>query len=114
VLFRDLMAVENVALPWREIIWALRRLEARGVLRGGHFVAGFVGEQYALPSAIEALRAIRREPRHQTTVRLSGCDPLNLTGAILKGTRVPALRTQFVTCCDGAVVTSEAETEVAL
>jgi ATP-dependent Lhr-like helicase len=106
VVFRDLLAFESFALPWREIVWALRRLEARGKLRGGRFVSGFVGEQYALPEAVERLRAVRREPRRGTTLRLSACDPLNLTGTILPGPRVPALRTQFVTYCDGALAES--------
>jgi ATP-dependent Lhr-like helicase len=101
VVLRDVLAGESLALPWREILYALRRLEARGVLRGGRFVAGFVGEQYALPQAIEQLRAVRREPRRGLRIELSGCDPLNLTGIILPGPRVPALRTQQVSLCDG-------------
>ena len=63
VVFRDLLARETVALAWREILWALRRLEARGLIRGGRFVTGPVGEQYALPEAVEALRETRRSPR---------------------------------------------------
>jgi ATP-dependent Lhr-like helicase len=108
VVFRDVLAFESFALPWREIVWALRRLEARGKLRGGRFVNGFVGEQYALPEAVEMLRAVRREPRRGSVVRLSACDPLNLTGAILHGARVPALRTQFVSYRDGALAEAEA------
>jgi ATP-dependent Lhr-like helicase len=88
-------------LPWRDIVRALRRLEARGVLRGGHFVSGFSGEQYASPEAVEQLRAIRREPRRGVRVELSGCDPLNLTGVLFSGPRVPALRTHRVTFHDG-------------
>ena len=60
VVFWDLMAREDLALPWREVVWALRRLEARGVVRGGRFVTGFAGEQYALPEAVEELRRVRR------------------------------------------------------
>ena len=60
VVFRDVVARETLAPPWREILAALRRMEARGEIRGGRFVAGYVGEQYALPDAIEALRAARR------------------------------------------------------
>ena len=68
VVFRDLVARETLAVPWREILWALRRLEARGTIRGGRFVTGFVGEQYALPDAVEApprrpaARALRARP----------------------------------------------------
>ena len=60
VVFRDVIARESLAPPWRELLIVLRRMEARGEIRGGRFVAGFVGEQYALPEAIEALRAVRR------------------------------------------------------
>ena len=102
VVFYDLVAGENLALPWREILWALRRLEARGQLRGGHFVTGFVGEQYALPETIERLRAVRRETKRGQVIRLSACDPLNLTGVLFRTARVPALRTNYVTYCDGA------------
>jgi ATP-dependent Lhr-like helicase len=60
VVFRDLLARESLAPPWRDLLVALRRLEARGEIRGGRFVAGFVGEQFALPQAVDALRAVRR------------------------------------------------------
>jgi ATP-dependent Lhr-like helicase len=102
VVFYDLVSCEDLALPWREILWALRRLEARGQLRGGHFVTGFVGEQYALPETIAQLRAIRREPKRGQTVRLSACDPLNLTGVLFRSPRVAALRSNYVTYFDGA------------
>ena len=101
VVFWDLMARENLALPWREIVWALRRLEARGLVRGGRFVAGVAGEQYALPEAVEELRRVRRSPPEGATVRLSGTDPLNLVGIVLPGARVPALRTNRVAYRDG-------------
>ena len=104
VLFRDLLARESLALPWREILYALRRLEARGVIRGGRFVAGFVGEQFALPGAVEALRHTRRLPRTQEQVVLSAADPLNLVGILSPGPRVPVLRTQRIVYCDGAAL----------
>jgi ATP-dependent Lhr-like helicase len=100
VLF-DLMARETLALPWREVTWALRRLEARGLIRGGRFVAGFTGEQYALPEAVDELRRVRRSARSGQEVRLSAADPLNLIGVILPGARVPAVRTNWVTYRDG-------------
>ena len=101
VVFRDLLARESLALPWREVLWALRRIEARGSARGGRFVTGFVGEQYALPGAVDALRAMRRRERTGEVVRLSAADPLNLVGIVLPGPRVPALRTNSITYRDG-------------
>ena len=71
VVFFDLLARETLAVPWREILWALRRMEARGVIRGGRFVTGFVGEQYALPGAVDALRSTRRLPRNGEIVEVS-------------------------------------------
>lgn len=102
VVFYELVATETCALPWRELIQALRRLEARGVVRGGRFVTGFSGEQYASPEAVEQLRALRREPRTGQRITLSACDPLNLTGVLFAGARVPALRAHTVTFRDGA------------
>jgi ATP-dependent Lhr-like helicase len=101
VVFRDLAVRESLAVPWREVLWALRRMEARGTARGGRFVTGFVGEQYALPDAVEALRQTRRRERSDETVRLAAVDPLNLTGLITPGPRVPATRGNAVTYRDG-------------
>jgi ATP-dependent Lhr-like helicase len=103
VVFWDLMARENLSLPWREVVWALRRLEARGLVRGGRFVTGFAGEQYALPEAVDELRRLRRTARDGEIVHLSAADPLNLSGIILPGARVPAVRTNRVTYIDGLV-----------
>ena len=101
VVFRALMVRENFAVPWREVLWALRRLEDRGAVRGGRFVTGFSGEQYALPGAVEALRATRRLPRRDEWVRLSAADPLNLVGILTPGPRVPAVRAGEVVYRDG-------------
>jgi ATP-dependent Lhr-like helicase len=101
VLFRDLTARETLALPWRDILWALRRMEARGTVRGGRFVTGFVGEQYALPEAVDQLRAVRRAARGGEVVRISATDPLNLVGIVTPGPRIPAVRTNSVTYIDG-------------
>ncbi len=101
VVFRDLMARESFALPWREILWALRRFEARGTARGGRFVTGFVGEQYALPEAVELLRQTRRRERSGDIVRVAAVDPLNLVGILTPGPRVPAQRGNLVVYCDG-------------
>ena len=104
VVFRDLLARESFDVPWREVLWALRRLEDRGAVRGGRFVTGFAGEQYALPGAVEALRATRRLPRGGELVRLSAADPLNLVGILTPGPRVAALRAREVAYRDGLPV----------
>jgi len=96
VLFYDLVAIEQLAMPWREIQWALRRLEDRGLVKGGRFVRGFSGEQFALPEAAEVLATTRRKTYDGATVTVSGIDPLNLSAVILPGARVPARRGQFV------------------
>ncbi len=109
VVFRDLVARELIGIGWREILWALRRLEARGVVLGGRFVAGFTGEQFALPEAYEQLRSIAKSPPEGHTVRLSAADPLNLTGVILPGSRVPSLRNRTVTIIDGALAEDQGD-----
>jgi ATP-dependent Lhr-like helicase len=101
VVFYDVLARENLALSWREILIALRRLEARGTARGGRFVTGFTGEQYAWPGAVDALRAVRRMPRTGERVVLSAADPLNLVGILTPGARVPAGGSGQVAFCDG-------------
>jgi hypothetical protein len=103
VVFRDLLARENIAVPWREVLWAFRRMEARGTVGGGRFVNGFSGEQFAHPDAVAMLREIRKRPRAGETVRLSAVDPLNLAGIVLPGPRVPAVATNSVSYTDGAL-----------
>jgi ATP-dependent Lhr-like helicase len=95
VVFYDLVATEHLAVRWRDLQWALRRMEDRGLVAGGRFVRGFTGEQFALPQAAEALQAIRRAEPTGRDVRLSGADPLNLTGVLLPGERVPARSTEW-------------------
>jgi len=90
VLFRDVVARETLAPPWRELLRALRRLEARGEIRGGRFVAGYVGEQFALPEAIEALRAARRSADDSEVVEVSDYDPLRTANALLPVTPLRA------------------------
>ena len=87
VVFRDVVARETLAPPWRELLGALRRLEARGEIRGGRFVAGYVGEQFALPEAIEALRAARRSGDNTDVVDVSDYDPLRIANALLPAQR---------------------------
>ena len=91
VVCRDLATRETLAPPWRDLLRALRRMEARGEIRGGRFVAGVVGEQFARPDAVELLRIVRREDAPPDPVRVSAADPLNLTGVLLPGPRVSAL-----------------------
>jgi ATP-dependent Lhr-like helicase len=92
VVFRDVIARESLAPPWRELLLALRRMEARGEIRGGRFVSGFVGEQFALPEAIDALRASRRDGDVEELVEVAAFDPLQLAGVIVPGERSPGLR----------------------
>src|SRR5439155_15124768 len=89
VMFRDLLANESAAPPWAALVRTYRRLEARGEIRGGRFVAGVAGEQYALPEVIPFLRSATAEPDEKPLV-LSATDPLNLTGRVGTGARVPA------------------------
>jgi ATP-dependent Lhr-like helicase len=107
VVFRDVVARETLAVPWRDVLWALRRMEARGTVRGGRFVTGFVGEQYALPGAVDALRRTRRLERDGEEVCVSGVDPLNFVGILTPGSKVPAVRTQRVVFRDGLPARAE-------
>ena len=106
VVFHDLIARESLAVPWREVLWAFRRMEARGTIRGGRFVTGFSGEQYAHPDAIDILRAVRKKPGSGERVAISASDPLNLTGIVLPGPRITAISANTVTLTDGAVASA--------
>ncbi len=110
MVFWDLVSQEDISVPWREILWSLRRFEARGLVRGGRFVNGFAGEQYALPEALDLLRHVRRSERKDELVRLSAADPLNLSGVVLAGKRVAAVRTNSVLLRDGLMVEDQAPT----
>jgi ATP-dependent Lhr-like helicase len=113
VVFWRLVAREADWLPpWRELLRAYRRLEARGEIRGGRFVAGVSGEQYALPEAVGALREARRAERDGTLVSLSGADPLNLVGLLTPGGRLPALTGNRVLYRDGVPIALAAGGEV--
>jgi len=107
IVFRDLLQREPGAPAWRELLRVYRRLEMRGELRGGRIVGSFVGEQFALPEALDALRAVRRDAPGGQVIRLSACDPLNLTGIITPGTRVPAMLGQWVSYRDGVPLAEE-------
>jgi ATP-dependent helicase Lhr and Lhr-like helicase len=101
VIFRKLMDREGLTLPWRELLRVLRRLEARGEIRGGRFVAGFAGEQFALSEAISMLRTVRRTEPAGTLVSVSAADPLNLVGIILPGRRIPVIPANRILFRDG-------------
>jgi ATP-dependent Lhr-like helicase len=90
--------------PWRELLRVLRRLEARGEIRGGRFVAGVMGEQFALPEALSLLREMRRAPPSSAWVSVSAADPLNLLGSLLPGPKVAAVTGNRILYRDGAPV----------
>ncbi len=108
IVFRDLLARETNLPKWRELQVAFRRLEDRGEIRGGRFVDGFLGEQFALPVAVESVRATRKQPLSGETMTVSAADPLNLVGILVPGARVPAISGKIVTFRDGVALT-EAE-----
>ena len=91
VVFRALLTREHAAPPWLDLLRVFRRLEARGEIRGGRFVAGHFGEQFALPEAVESLRQVRKLSVDPTLISLSAADPLSLSGIVTPGARVPAL-----------------------
>jgi ATP-dependent Lhr-like helicase len=100
VLFRDLLARESNAPRWRDLLGILRRLEARGEVRGGRFVSGFSGEQFALPEAVDSLRASRTR-ECPDPIAVSAADPLNLAGIITPGERMPAIPGREVRYANG-------------
>src|SRR2546425_482341 len=104
VVFRRVVTRETLLVPWRDLLRVYRRLEARGEVRGGRFVGGFSGEQYALPEAVGLLRSVRRQATSGALVTVSGADPLNLVGIITPGDALPALATNRVLYRDGIPV----------
>ena len=101
VVFLDLLVRETNLPRWRELQIGYRRLEDRGEVRGGRFVDGFLGEQFALPVAVESLRANRKLPMNGERVTIAAADPLNLVGIIVPGERIPAISGRSVTFRDG-------------
>ncbi|MCZ6647312.1 MAG: DEAD/DEAH box helicase [SAR324 cluster bacterium] len=101
VVFRKVVEREGALPPWRTLLQVYRRLEARGEVRGGRFVTGFAGEQFALPEAVAAMRALRRKPPTGRMVLLSAADPLNLLGIVTPGGRLPAIATNSLLLRDG-------------
>jgi ATP-dependent Lhr-like helicase len=103
IVFRELLTRESIQLPWREVLIALRRLEDRGEIRGGRFISGFLGEQFALPVAADSLRASRSQEPTYEVIRIAAADPLNLVGIILPGNRIPANSGRTFDLRDGVV-----------
>ena len=101
VVFRRLTERENTSPPWRDLVRVLRRMEARGEIRGGRFVNGVWGEQYALGEAVTLLRSIRRKEKQGTLVAISAADPLNLIGIITPGRRIPGITNNRILYRDG-------------
>ncbi len=101
IVFREVLTRESILPPWREVLGALRRLENRGEVRGGRFVSDFLGEQFALPVAVESLRALRNESAAGERVVVAAADPLNLVGIVVPGERVPANSGRLVVFLDG-------------
>ncbi len=113
VVFWRLIAREADWLPpWRELLMAYRRLETRGEIRGGRFVAGFSGEQFALPEAVGVLRGVRNQEKTGRMAAVSGVDPLNLAGVLLPGSRVPAVYSNRILYRDGIAIAALVAGEV--
>jgi ATP-dependent Lhr-like helicase len=104
VVFRKILDREAITVPWRDLLRVYRRLEARGEIRGGRFVGGFSGEQFATTEAVQLLRSIRRAPAEGTLISLSAADPLNLQGIIMPGPRLSSSSTNRVLYRDGVPI----------
>ncbi len=109
IVFREILARETILPSWRELLITYRRLEDRGEVRGGRFISELIGEQFALPVAVDSLRAARNAPLTGEVVTISAADPLNLVGIIVPGERVPAISGRFVTFRDGVAMGVESE-----
>jgi ATP-dependent Lhr-like helicase len=114
VVCRKLADRENFSPPWRELVRVYRTLEARGEIRGGRFIEGVWGEQFALPEAVSKLRNTRKNPKNGALISISASDPLNLTGFITPGRRVPSLFNNRILYKDGAPVALKEGQEIKL
>lgn len=115
VVFWKLLQREASWLPpWRELRRVYQRLEARGEIRGGRFVEGVVGEQFALPEAVESLRRVRKRGHDGALIAVSGADPLNLVGDVLPGARVPVVAASRIVYRDGLPIATCIAGEVTL
>jgi ATP-dependent Lhr-like helicase len=109
VVFRDVLARETTNARWRDLLPMFRRLEAQGQVRGGRFLSGFGGEQFALPEAVESLRACRRENAPDVPVTIAAADPMNLVGIVVPGERPVAIPGRTVTFLHGQFVAPECQ-----
>jgi ATP-dependent helicase Lhr and Lhr-like helicase len=107
IVLREVLTRESILPKWREVLITLRRLEDRGEIRGGRFVGGFLGEQFALPIAVESLRAMRKQPPSGGRITVSAADPLNLVGILVPGDRVASNSGKFVSFRDGVALPPE-------
>lgn len=114
VVFRRLADRESLAPAWWKLVRVLRLMEARGEVRGGRFVHGVYGEQYALPEAVNLLRRVRREEKKGTLISISAADPLNLTGILTTEKRVPAIYSNRILFQDGKVVALKEGKEISI
>jgi ATP-dependent Lhr-like helicase len=112
VVFRRLLDNETGLPPWRDLLYVYRRMEARGELRGGRFVEGFAGEQFALPEAMQTLRRIRNQPKDAVLIAIAATDPLNLTGSIAAGERVARQAGNRILYRDGVPIATSVAGEV--
>jgi ATP-dependent helicase Lhr and Lhr-like helicase len=114
IVFREVLTRETILPTWREVLMTFRRLEDRGEVRGGRFVSGFLGEQFALPVAVESLRAQRNARPSGDFIIVSAADPLNLVGIVVPGERVPANSGRLVAFRDGVAVPRDERPGVAV
>ncbi len=108
IVFRELLTRESNLPKWRELQWAFRRLEDRGEIRGGRFVSGFVGEQFALPFAVESVREMRNLPASNEIITISAADPMNLVGIIIPGERIAAIGSRAIKLRNGVYLAETA------
>ena len=112
IVFRELLARETILPKWRELLITLRRLEDRGAVRGGRFVGHFLGEQFAVPVAVESLRAMKNQQASGDVITVSAADPLNLIGIVVPGDRVPANSGRTVSFRDGVAIQTDEATRI--
>jgi len=106
VIFPELLARDALTYRWRDLVRVYRRLEARGEIRGGRFLSGFIGEQFALPEAVELLRKTKNAEPDGRFIAVSACDPLNLAGILSPGHKVPAVVRNRLVFRDGVPIVS--------
>jgi ATP-dependent Lhr-like helicase len=112
VVFRKLLEHETGLPTWRDLLYCYRRMEARGELRGGRFVQGFAGEQFALPEAMQTLRRIRNQAQDGALIAIAATDPLNLTGSITAGDRVARQANNRILYRDGVPIATSVGGEI--